>query len=214
MMTKWQRLFFLLWPAYEVRWTDQFISPGTVTKEEGRRLAEEEKILRQEILAQNEKNLKAIGDYASELCDSEGARKETLEAKAASIAQSAGIVTAIVSIVPAFSGRQWTSDPEARWFLTIALGLVVLHLFMALRMAIAVRNVRAFYLPSTHEFADLLSEKPADFGGEVATLGLIRAKRNEAALGMKSNRLVAAERYYARGLGFFGAFLVGALLLV
>jgi len=52
-----------------------------------------------------------------------------------------------------------------------------------------------------------------DFQVETAFMDIVRSKRNEGIIGMKANRLAAAESYFIRGLAVFAlTFLIGLCL--
>jgi hypothetical protein len=197
-----------LWPAYAVRVADPLISPWQMTGAEKAELEKQEAGLRANVAKIT--NLAEFAKATRILTESEAKRRESIETKAGGIVQAAGIVTALFSAVPAVSGRVWAATGWEKAVLLVLFGTSLVHLVMAIAMAVAARRSGAVYVPSADEAAEWAKDHKEDFQIEAAYLEIVRAKRNEGLVGMKANRLAAAETYYIRGLGAFAlTFLFG-----
>lgn len=203
-----KRISSLLWPAYGVRQNDPFISPWRMNGIEKAELEKQEANLRMDLA-----KIVKLDEFAKVtrlLTESEAKRRESIETKAGVIVQGAGIVTALFSAVPALSGRTWTAAGWEKVLLLILFGASLVHLIMAIAMAVSARQSGAIYLPTADEAAQMVQKQQEDFAVELTFLEIIRAKRNEGLIGMKANRLAAAESYYIRGLAAFAmTFLFG-----
>lgn len=200
-----------LWPSLAVHELDPAIDPLRMTADEAKELEKQEAKIREDLRKVGSKE--AVNEAAKNLTASETKRRDTIETKAGAIIQSAGIVTALFASVPALSGRTWSAQGCTRWMLVGLFVLTLVHLLMAVRMAVSVRSVGAVFLPSADEVVETAVGHVDDFPLECAFQEIVRAKRNEGMIGMKVNRLSAAEIYYGRGLVFFALTLFFALCI-
>lgn len=210
-MGRFVQLLCVLWPAYAVKKSDPLISPWNMSESEEAELEKEETSLRADIT-----QIACLGDFGKvtgRLADSEAKRRESIETKAGGIVQAAGIVTALFSAVPVLSGRVWSTSGWSKDILLVLFGLTLVHLVMAIVMAVSARQSGAVYMLNADEVADLAQQHKGDFQVETAFMDIVRAKRNEGIAGMKANRLAAAESYFVRGLAAFAlTFLIGLWL--
>lgn len=207
-MELFEQVLRFCWPAHAAAEADPDISPWQMTGAQKSELEKQEATIRAELtqIPKPEEFAKVV----KVMTDSEAKRRETIETKAGAIVQAAGIVTALFSAVPAISGRAWSATGWEKAILLLLFGLTLIHLIMAIYMAIAARRIGAIYLPTADDAAELVQAHREDYQVEAAFLEIVRAKRNEGIIGMKANRLAAAETYYFRGLAFFGlTFLFG-----
>ncbi|MEZ5414410.1 MAG: hypothetical protein R3F03_08855 [Opitutaceae bacterium] len=210
-MDRRDKFIFWLWPAYEVKKKDPLISPWEMSEAENSELEEQEASLRADVaqVTQLEDFCKVTG----RLAESEAKRRESIETKAGGIVQAAGIVTALFSAVPALSGRLWSATGWSKGILLVLFTVALVHLVMAIVMAVRARRIGAIYLPTADEAAEIAQHHREDIQVENAIMDIIRAKRNEGIIGMKANRLAAAESHFIRGLAAFALTLMVGLWL-
>ncbi|ACB75230.1 hypothetical protein [Opitutus terrae] len=203
----WRKPIYLVWPAYEVLVADKYIDPKKLKSKQSGDMEAEEERLKREIDSHGD-DFEQLEEYATMLLESEVKRRERIEDKAGTLFQATGIVTALFAVSPVLSGRIWIVEGWRLHVLLATYLLAGIHLVTSLWMAMAVRRVGELYLPTVADLVETLDRKGKIRNERIHSV-IVRTKRNEAFLGMKANRLVAAEAYYRRGLIFL-ALAVGA----
>ncbi len=150
------------------------------------------------------KDLSANLKAASELTESETSRKDTLEAKASIIVQSAGIAVSIVALAPAVLGKQWSLSFWWTGAVLFLYFLAILHLLVAVYYAIKARRVAAYATPTGTGLIGLMKDSSTDtFEKNLIAQKISDTRWNEDALIMKVNELSVSEDMLLRGLAFF-----------
>ena len=160
----------------------------------------------------NHKNLTESSNAAAELVESEGRRKDTIEAKASVIVQSAGIATSIIALAPAVLDKKWVLS---FWWSVAVLALYIVgivHLLTAVYYAANARRVGTFAMPSADGLINLLKRSSENLERKLIAQKITDAKWNEDALTIKMNLLSVAEDLFLRGLAFFAASVTIAIL--
>ena len=145
-----------------------------------------------------------VAEIADEVVESEAKRRETLEAKAASVIQGGGIATTIITLGSGVADK--SAIFSRAWIAVIVLLylLCMIHLLTAIYFGVRARKVSAFAAPAAEGFFALVEDSPAS---QVRLRRIVRkiaeAKWNEDTLRIKGNYLAAAEDVLLRGLGLF-----------
>jgi len=138
-------------------------------------------------------------------------RKDVLESKASSLINILAVVVALIVLVPAILGNDWSLPRYLATGATLLFTLAVIHLVISVYYATKATKVGPFHMGSADSIRDLVVQDPDNFLNSLAARKLANIKLNQPRLIIKSNFLVTAQELFIRGLIFLG---LGALVVL
>jgi hypothetical protein len=206
-ISRCKKVLFLLYPPYKAYISNKFIEEDILEdkySESSRSSKRFEDIFNKTIdeidSIESEKDLSLLLAEAERVQASEKLRKDTIEGKAASLASNSGLITAILSIIPAIPNTPMTSNNPLIMIYFIAL----LHLIVSVYYAMKARGIGNYSAPSADSFNKIIGDKKHSIINSKIALCFTQVKWSEPYITMRINLLVTAELLALRGLAFIG----------
>lgn len=191
-----RRIFFWLWPPYEVH-----LARLAIDRQAGNS-AERLKAIQlsiSEAISKSAQIPSEMESIAKLVFETENKRKDTLEAKALGFVSTFGVAVSIASALPALLGDKWNIPTPLFFMLGVVYVLGIVYLFTAIYWAIVARSIEGFAVPNADAYASSIKRREWTIKDRI-TFYLELAKFNEPTLIKKANSLVVAEAMFIRGL--------------
>jgi hypothetical protein len=137
-------------------------------------------------------------------------RKEILETKAASLIASLGVIITLVGILPVITSKEWGICGPLLITASAIFLLSMIHLLSALFYSIRVIEPKSLFTTNWSTISDNIQRTRINIKGIIAEKITI-ANANEKLLSVKSHNLETARSLLIRGIFFFAA---GAVIAV